>query len=251
MVTVKTIYDFIDSFALFDSQESWDNSGILIGDKDKEVKRIAVCLDITNDTVEKAISYGADLIFTHHPVIFNPIKQVCKGDYVYKLIKNDISVVSAHTNLDLAKGGVCDVLANLIGLKDIKPLEKEGDLSFIRVGTIDSSTPKEFAKHISSSLDTCVRLASCNKSVTKVAVCGGSGCSFINDLLKYDIDTFVTGDAKHNDFIDAKDNGLTLIAAGHYETENPAMPLLAKLIKTTFKDVEVKYIDSKPVEYIM
>lgn len=250
MVTVKNIFDFIDSFAPFESQSNWDNSGLLVGDKSKEVNRIVVCLDLTNDTINKAISAGADLIFSHHPVIFHPIKSVCKGDYVYKLIQNNISVISAHTNLDLANGGVCDVLSNVIGLSDIKPLEETGELSFIRIGKISSFTPQKFAKHVASSLETTVRLASANKTINNVAVCGGSGCSFIPELLEYDIDAFVTGDAKHNDFIDAADNGLTLIAAGHYETENPTMPLLAKLLQKNFKEIEVHYISSEPVEYI-
>ena len=250
MVTVKDIYDFINSFAPFETQEIWDNSGMLIGDILKEVKTVAVCLDITPDTIQNAKTNGADLIVSHHPVIFNPISKAIKGDPVYELIEADLCAICAHTNLDIAQGGVNDVLAHILELEDISVLKSSDGAEMLRVGKTKKCTPQDFAKHVASKLKTTVRIAKGGKDIETIAVCGGSGCSFIPDILAADIDAFITGDAKHNDFLDASDHGLTLIAAGHYETENPAMPVLAQCIKSEFSELNIIYIDSAPAEYI-
>lgn len=250
MVTVKNIYDFIDSFAPFEAQEGWDNSGMLIGDLSKEVNTVAVCLDITPETIDNAKINGADLIVSHHPVIFNPIKKVLKGDCVYQLLTSDLCAICAHTNYDVANGGVNDVLATILELQDVTVLQDKENTGILRVGKIDKCSPQDFAKHVAEKLNTTVRVAKGGRDIETVAVCGGSGCSFIPDIIDAGIDAFVTGDAKHNDFLDSADNELTLVAAGHYETENPAMPELAMHLHKQFSDISVIYIDSNPVEYI-
>ena len=118
--TVRDIYEFIDSIAPFRTQESWDNSGFLVGDVSKEVTKVAVCLDVTHDTLQKAADFGADLLVSHHPVIFHPMKGLREQTpgteaIVYDAIRKDIAVLSAHTCWDLAEGGVNDVLAKLVG----------------------------------------------------------------------------------------------------------------------------------------
>jgi len=250
MVTVRDIYDFINSFAPFETQESWDNSGMLIGDISKEVKTVAVCLDITPDTIENAKMNGADLIVSHHPVIFNPVSKVLKGEPVYELLQAGLCAICAHTNLDIAHGGVNDVLAHILELEDISVLQSSDGTEILRVGKIKKCNPQDFAKHVATNLKTTVRLAKGGRDIETVAVCGGSGCSLIPDILSAGIDAFVTGDAKHNDFLDASDHGLTLIAAGHYETENPAMPIFAQCLKSEFSELGIIYIDSAPAEYI-
>ncbi|MEG0979179.1 MAG: Nif3-like dinuclear metal center hexameric protein [Oscillospiraceae bacterium] len=250
MITVKDIFDFIDSFAPFETQESWDNSGMLIGDISKEVNTVAVCLDITPETIENAKINGADLIVSHHPVIFNPVSNVLKGSPVYMLLESDLSAICAHTNLDIATGGVNDVLAQLLELEDISVLQDKDNTGILRIGKTKKSTPLDFAKLVSEKLGTTVRIAKGGRDIETVAVCGGSGCSFIPDVIASGIDAFVTGDAKHNDFLDAGDNCLTLVVAGHYETENPAMPVLAKLLHNQFPTISVLYMDSNPAEYI-
>lgn len=250
MITVKNIYDFINSLAPFETQEKWDNSGMLVGDISKEVKVIAVCLDITCDTIFKAKQNNADVIISHHPVIFNPLKKILKGDIVFELLQSNISAICAHTNFDLASGGVNDVLAQLLGLEDISILKSSDDSEFLRIGTIKPMSPNDFAKLVATKLRTTVRLAKGANEISKVAVCGGSGCSFMGDVISANAHAFVTGDAKHNDFLDAKNDGLTLVAAGHYETENPSMPVLAQKIKTQFPTTDVVYIDSLPTEFV-
>lgn len=250
-ITVSDIYNFIDQIAPFSTQESWDNSGLLVGDGKTEVKKVMVCLDATNKCIDEAVKTGADLIVTHHPVIWEPLKFVPGDIPVSRAIRNGICIVCAHTNWDIAAGGVNDVLSRLIGLENISQISPEGELSMLRVGELKTPVPAEdFAEIVSTALDTVVRLALPKKMIKTVAVCGGSGASFLPDLTGHNIDAFVTGDAKHNDFLDASDLDITLMAAGHYETETISMPVMMNLLKKEFPEVEFTYFEDAPVVYI-
>lgn len=251
MVTVGDIFAFINSIAPFDTQESWDNSGLLVGDVNRTVEKVAVCLDVTNDTLDKAIELGVDLVVSHHPVIWEPLKFVPTDSPVSKAIRAGVSIISAHTNWDLAEGGVNDVLAKLIGLSDVTRLSEDGELAMLRVGELKTAVPaKDFAEIVSSALDTVVRVALPDKPIKKIAVCGGAGASFLPDLIGKGVDAFVTGDSKHNDFLDAIDYDISLLAAGHYETETMSMPVLMKFLENEFLSIECTYIESSPVVYI-
>ena len=250
--TVKNIYDFLDEVAPFNNQEEWDNSGFLVGDPLKPVNKIAVSLDITEDTLNQAIEWGADLIVSHHPVIFHPLKTVLAGSPVYTAIKEDISIISTHTSFDVAEGGVSDVLATLTGLSHIEPLlYNENGVAMLRKGRLKKKIQAaEFADIVSCALDTVVRVSLPEKEIETIAVCGGAGASFLPDLKEEGIDAFLTGDGKHNDFLDATDLNISLIAAGHYETETVAMPVLKNLLKQEFPNIEYLYIESPPVTYV-
>lgn len=255
--TVKDIYHFIDSIAPFDTQESWDNSGFLVGDVEKEVRKVAVCLDVTHDTLSQAASFGADLLVSHHPVIFHPMKGMREQtpgteSIVYDAIRKDIAVLSAHTCWDMAEGGVNDVLATLCGLEDIEGIVPDDNGNcMLRKGTLKTAVPaEEYAEIVSEALGTVVRLTLPEKMIRTVAVCGGSGASFLPDLAGGDIDAFLTGDAKHNDFLDSIDYDISLLAAGHYETETVSMPVLLELLKQEFPEVDYTYLESTPVVYI-
>lgn len=251
MTTVKQIYDFLDSVAPFNTQEDWDNSGFLLGDSKKPVSKIALALDVTHDTVNKAVAQGADLLISHHPVIFHPVKSVTETSVPYHVLKEGLAVISAHTCWDAATGGVNDVLAALLGLQDVQPLlPDENGNAFLRVGTLKApALAEDFADIVAAALDTVVRVSSPEKQIQTVAVCGGSGASFLPNLPKT-VDAFVTGDAKHNDFLDAIDSGIALFAAGHYETETVSMPVMGALLKEAFPDLTCTYIESAPVTYI-
>ncbi|MBQ1545197.1 MAG: Nif3-like dinuclear metal center hexameric protein [Clostridia bacterium] len=258
MAKVSDFYKFLDSIAPFDTQEDWDNSGFLVGDPDRDVTKVGVCLDVTNDTLNKAAAFGAELVVSHHPVIFDPLTCVLADSPVYRAIAKGISVISAHTCWDMADGGVNDVLAGLLLLDGVeKILPDENGNFMLRAGKLKRAVPaEEFADVVAATLDTVVRVTSPEKMVQTVAVCGGSGASMLPDLKKVTlsdgspIDAYVTGDAKHNDFLDAIDAGIALLAAGHYETETVSMPVMKKLLETEFPDVEFSYLESAPLIYV-
>lgn len=264
MTKVIDIYNFIDEISPFSTQESWDNSGLLIGDFEQEVNCIAVVLDITPAAVATAKELGAGLIISHHPVIFKPQKSFKKGSPAYALAANDISAICAHTCLDNAQGGVNDVLAAKIGLTNVFPMiGADGESATVRIGDfstelapkemefivnsvpdtlLDTSSfsPAEFAAFIKARLGAdCVRFCKGSNTVKTVAVCGGSGCGFLPDVIASGADAFVTGDADHHDFLDARAAGLTLIAAGHFDTEDIIIAPLARKLAAKFPAVKV------------
>ena len=247
--TVKEIYDFIDSFAPFNAQCEWDNSGIIVGESNKTVKKIAVVLDITPEAVKAAAEMNADLIISHHPVIFRAVKRFTDNDPAFLLAKLGISAICAHTSLDIAKGGVNDALAATLGFKNACPLAESGEASMVRFAEINETSANELAKLCAKKLSTGVRLADCGNKIKKVALCGGGGVDFIEEVKNAGCDAYITGDVSHHEFLDAKAIGLTLIAAGHFETENPVVAVIAQKIKENF-EAEVEIIaQTSPVTY--
>ena len=136
MTSVQEILGFLNELAPFDTQESWDNSGLLIGSADQAVTVAALALDITTETVQLAQQAGAQLLISHHPVIFHPIKRVQANDPVYALIAAGLTAVCAHTNLDAAQGGVNDCLAQLLGLQNVESLPLPSTQLLLRRGTL-------------------------------------------------------------------------------------------------------------------
>ncbi len=247
--TVKDIFDFIAGIAPFEKQCEWDNSGLLVGDADCEVKKIGVVLDITADAVKYAAENGIDLIISHHPVIFRPAKTFLANDPAYLLARNGISAICAHTSLDVAKGGVNDALAEKLGFENASPLSENGETEMIRVCEIAETDADGLARLVSEKLSTCAVTADGGNTVKKVALCGGAGGDFIHDVAAAGCDAYITGEAKHHEFLAAKELGLTLITAGHFETENPVVAVVAGKIKENF-GCEVEIIPQQsPVKY--
>lgn len=248
--TVKNIYDFIDSIAPFCMQCEWDNSGLIVGDESKKVNKIGVVLDITGEAVMKAKALGVDLIVSHHPVIFKAAKTFLASDPAYLLASNGIGAICAHTSLDCAKGGVNDVLAKALGFENAYSITDEGEAAILRVAEISAPLSGEkLAKLTAEKLNTGVRLADSRKAIRKIALCGGAGGDFIKEAVSAGCDAYITGDSSHHEFLEALECGLTLIAAGHFETENPVVSELAKRIKGEF-DIEVEVIpQDSPVKY--
>lgn len=246
--TVKDIYDFLQSIAPFDAQCEWDNSGLLVGEPSKKVNKIGVVLDITADAIEYAHKNGIELIISHHPVIFRPVKNFLDGNPAYMLAKNGISAICAHTSLDIAKGGVNDALASALGFDNVSLFSEIGETAMIRVAEINETDAESLSKLVADKLSTGVTVADGGKKITTVALCGGGGGDFCFEVAKK-CDAFITGEAKHHEFLAAKEMGLTLIAAGHFETENPVVSVLARKIKSEF-DCDVAIIPQKsPVKY--
>lgn len=250
-VTVADIYEFLESFAPFENQEQWDNSGLLVGRFDKKVEKVALVLDVCKSTVQGAIKLSADLIISHHPLIFKPRKNFLSSAPEYLLAQNDISVISTHTCLDSTDEGVNDVLCARLGIKNIRKLETKDTTSpIVRIGEIEKTNACEFAEKIKKSLDTKVSFADAGKEIKNVAVCTGAGADFIKDVLQKNVDAYVTGEAGYHAMLDAKESGLSVFCAGHFETEKPAMNALGDKIKEKFNDIEILEIDEKcPIKY--
>lgn len=247
-ITVQNIIDFMNTYSPFDTKCEWDNCGLLVGDASKKVNKIGFALDITNKAAEFAAENGIDLIISHHPVIFRPLPEVTKGAAVFTMIENGISAICAHTCLDKAVGGVNDALAAKLGFRAY-PLSDSGDESMVRIAEIEETSGEIFAEYISRKLNAGVRLADSGKAIRKVALCGGSGCDFILNAVEAGCDAYITGDASHHNFLDALASGITLITAGHFETENPVMSILKNEIGKKF-DVETVLIPQcSPVKY--
>ncbi len=240
MITVGDILELIEGFAPPSYQMSWDNTGLLCGRKNKEVHTVLVALDPFTSVCQEAAELGADLLVTHHPLIFQPLTSVTDettvGRAVMTLIANDIAAINAHTNLDCAPGGVNDILARRLGLQDISVIGSE---HLLRAGQFDSTLPA-FLDHIKSNLG-CrgLRYVDGGKPVCRVAVGGGSCGSSLPEVIAAGCDTFVTADVKYNHFWDAKELGVNLIDAGHFHTENPATTYLTEKLQAAFPEIQV------------
>ena len=250
MATVADILAFIESIAPPYMAESWDNVGLLCGRKNKEVKKILVALDPFRNVIGEAIALGADLIVTHHPLIFrDPLMAVNEdteaGRCVLTLMENGIAAINAHTNLDLAPGGVNDVLAQTLGLSNIEIINPIENYGLLRKGKISEQSLEAFLATVKKNLN-CrgLRYVSGGKPVRVVAVGGGSCADGMHEALAAGCDTFVTADIKYNQFRTAYELGLNLIDAGHFHTENPAMPVVAAKLRAAFPGVDVVFSEN-------
>ena len=241
MATVKDILAFLETLAPASLKMEWDNVGLLCGSKNAEVTKILVALDPFEGVCREAAEIGAELIVTHHPLIFQPARTVTDetsvGRSIMFLCRHGISAVNAHTNLDVAPGGVNDVLAENLGLQNMMTLED----GLLRAGEVSEQSLSEFLAVVKSNLG-CegLRYVNGGKPVKKVAVGGGSCASEMMDAVAAGCDTFVTADIKYNQFWDAQDLGLNLIDAGHFHTENPIVPVLAEQISAAFPEIQVE-----------
>ena len=205
-----------------------------MGDKESALSCAVVCLDCDKSAIEKAKKIGANLIITHHPVIFGGVKSVVKGDVVYELIKNDISVISMHTNLDVAVGGVTDTLCETLGLTDISPFTATDGFT-IRSATVNQNADN-FAKTIKEKLNFDVRYVG-EGTIKNALVCSGSGGDYIYDAINNNFDALITADCKHHQFIDALNSGVALFDCGHKASEDVIVPKLIKTLSHEFSEI--------------
>ena len=251
MITVNDILQFVETLAPRSMKMEWDNVGLLCGSRKTEVTKVLVALDPFEGVCREAAQWGAEVIITHHPLIFRPLPNVTDetsiGRGIMLLCRHGISAVNAHTNLDCAPGGVNDVLAHTLGLENIAVIRPSGvdaegrEWGLLRMGETEETTLSAFLERVKVSLR-CegLRYVDGGKSVQKVAVGGGSCADGMLEALAAGCDTFVTADVKYNQFWDAKDLGLNLIDAGHFHTENPVVAVLADQIAARFPEIEVK-----------
>ncbi len=225
--TVGDVYRFIDKFAPFFTQDGFDNSGLLVGSMSATVSKIAVCLDITRKTAEEAALKGAELIVSHHPVIFHKLSAVEISNPINILIRNNINAICAHTNVDMAKGGISDMMLELLDFSGetavLEPIHKDGtgygrivELAFAAdAASLAMMCKKAF--HCST-----VRYYDSGRVIKRVGVCSGAGGSEadVENAAKQGCDCLITGDVKHSGFMEAVNRGITVIDAGHFHTEN-------------------------------
>ena len=236
MITVNDVYTLLDEKYNFSSALPYDNPGHLVGSLTDKVTGILVCLDCTDEAVTQAAEEGANLIITHHPVIFDGVKSVLEGSVVYELIKNNISVISMHTNLDIADDGVTVALCKKIGLKNIKPyIASDGFV--IRSAECGFENAEALAVHLKKTLGGAVRYTDSGRAISKVLVCSGSGGDFLSDAYSGGFDALITADIKHHLFIEAANCGISLFDAGHFETENIILEPLDSLLSEHFKGI--------------
>lgn len=253
-MTVRTIYEKLCERIPEDLREIWDNDGLMCSSDDgREVKRVLVTLDVTEDIVDYAISHDIDLIVSHHPLIFKPLASVTEDSHVarkvIKLIKNDVSVMSFHTRADKVEGGVNDILAEILGLKNVAPFG-EGDLG--RIGTLPEELNMEDFSYLLKGLLDCdgVKVADALIPVQKVAVVGGDGKSFVSDALKAGADTFVSGRIGYNVMAEAAEMGINLLEAGHFFTEHPVTQFFQALLHRLDPDMYIEIMDSNVIRLI-
>lgn len=256
-MTVKDILDYINTISPLSTAESFDNVGLLAGNPTEKVTGICTCLDITNDIIAEAVEKNANLIVSHHPVIFDPLKSVLADTPVYNLIKNGISAICVHTNFDMSEGGVNDALLELLGFEssDVLQEERSNGLGFGAVCDLDFAfTAKSLAEHCKNALYLeSVKYSSGSKNeIRRVAVCSGSGGCFIDAAIEKGCDAFITGDIKHNLWIEAQNKGFVLIDAGHYGTEKCVSHRLAALLSRSFGEVPVfsAETEKEPCDYV-
>ena len=251
MATVNDILKAVEALAPRSMKMDWDNVGLLCGSRTAPVSKILVALDPFEGVCEEAAQWGADVIVTHHPIIFRPLSSITDdtslGRSIRLLCREGISAINAHTNLDCVSGGVNDILARNLGLTDISVInpcgtDAEGrEWGLLRCGNVAEQPLTDFLGHVKSALGCeCLRYVDGSKPVRRVAVGGGSCAGEMMDALAADCDTFVTADVKYNQFWEARDLGLNLIDAGHFHTENPVTEYLARQLSAVFPEITVK-----------
>lgn len=242
MSTITHIYDAIDRLAPFWLTMDFDNTGILVGDRNREVSCALLALDCTPAVVEQARQLGAQLIITHHPVIFHPLKRVNEDAVVYQLIRSDIAVISAHTNLDIAQGGVNDALASAIGLRDCRGLELLNEQTGAwlgRIGTLpEPLSPEAFAAHIKACLNAAsVKFSAAPRAIHTVALCSGSGADCLDAAISAGADALLTSEVKQHEYLAAAAAGISIFDAGHFDTEDIVIEPLRDYLAKEIPDV--------------
>lgn len=224
----------------------WDNDGVMcMSDPEREVKKVLVTLDITEGAVEKAICEGFDVILSHHPLIFKKVAHLDVRDSVprrlLKLAQSGITALSYHTRLDAAKGGVNDFLADALALLEVQELMVDG-VPMGRIGTVQKTfSEEEFALYVKKCLSAeHIVMAKGGKPIRRVAVVGGSAEEGIAPAKMMGADAFVTGEAKYHTLSDAHLGGITVVAAGHYETEAPVCQMLYQNVKEWIPTAEIE-----------
>ena len=255
---VRDIIQVIESFAPLSIQEKWDNSGLCIGSQDAEVTSVLIGLDCTPELVDEAIECGADMIVTHHPLIFSGLKMINSedpvGETVVKAIRAGIAVYAAHTNADKVIEGVSGAMAARLSLTDVEVLDEDGEGTGLgAVGNLpEPMDATEAIAYVKERFGLKVMKASrpLTEKISRVALCGGSGGSLIGAALRSGAQLYISGDISYHNFFTPK--GFMLMDIGHYESEKEIVDILFSLIKKNFPTFAVRItqnLNSNPIYY--
>lgn len=255
MTTVKEIYDVLDKAAPFSVAESWDNCGILTGDPEKPVTKVLTALDISRRVAEEAVRNGAELVISHHPVIFTPLKSLREDDPAVILSKNGIVSICMHTSFDLAENGLNEYLCRTLGLQPEEgvPLDFDEGKPIGCVCDLTHDIPCEKMAALIKTRLGCrnVRFNPTAGNIRKVGVCSGSGGSFLAGAIKNGCDALITGDVKHSVFVDAENKGITVFDAGHFYTERIFCKWACEFLSDCFPEISVSQAEAcqDPCQY--
>lgn len=258
-MNISEIIKIIEDWAAPELMDDWDNSGLQYGSGEIELKGVLITLDVTEEVLEFAVKNDLNLIISHHPLIFEGIKDLSldthQGRMTYKIIKEDISIYCSHTTLDLAAGGVSDVLADILDILDTKPLVNSVDITsgtpvgYGRIGRIEPVGIDKFSQMVKERLEADVIkvYGKTEDLVRRVAVCGGSGADFIVAAKEAGAQVYITGDIKYHDAQLAVEQGIILMDAGHYYTEKPVLSAIkGKLIDNGADDLNIEIYPDVP-----
>lgn len=233
MIKTDYIISKIEKYASLDLAESWDNSGWQIDLHHDYTNKVLVALSLTRNVLEQAITNDCDLIITHHPVIFDSIKKI-DSSLISDVIKNNICVYSAHTNLDKTYGSTTDALCGVLGYQNLITVEEYIKITHLK----DELALEQIVENVKQTmnLSTVKLINPDNITIVKnIAICAGAGGSFVNKLKDFDVDVYITGDIKFHKALEVQ--GFAVIDIGHFESELPVLPLIQGLIAKTKVDV--------------
>ena len=258
MTKVKDIIKVIEDFAPLSLQEKWDNSGLCVGSPEAEVSSVLLGLDCTPELVDEAVACGADMIVTHHPLIFSGLKKLTPDDMVgatvIKAVKAGISIYAAHTSADKVMAGVSGAMARRLGLVDLSILDEDGEGTGLGVvGDLpEPMRAADFVAFVKEKFSLEVMRASrpLDGVVSRVAMCGGSGGSLIGAAMRSGAQVYITGDVSYHNFFTPE--GFMVMDVGHYESEIEIVDILFSLIHKNFPTFAVRItqnINSNPIYY--
>ena len=278
MLRIHEIVSAFEAVAPLALQESYDNSGLIVGEMGAQVSKALLCLDSTEAVVDEAIAKGCDLIIAHHPIVFGGLKLFTGGDYVQraliKAIRNNIAIYACHTNLDnVLRGGVNERIAQQLGFEAervLRPVAADFG-SFVGIGGLDDSevfrtagagvlcnlqkpmNVLDFLQHVKAKMGVeVVKYTKCDvEMVSKVAICGGAGSFLIGDALRAGADAFITSDVKYHEFFDAEGKML-LCDIGHYESEKYTIDLFSNILSAKFPKFATIFAGTitNPIDYL-
>jgi dinuclear metal center YbgI/SA1388 family protein len=278
MLRIHEIVSAFEAVAPLALQESYDNSGLIVGEMGAQVSKALLCLDSTEAVVDEAIAKGCDLIIAHHPIVFGGLKRFTGGDYVQraliKAIRNNIAIYACHTNLDnVLRGGVNERIAQQLGFEAervLRPIVADFG-SFVGIGGLDDSevfrtagagvlcnlqkpmNVLDFLQHVKAKMGVeVVKYTKCDvEMVSKVAICGGAGSFLIGDALRAGADAFITSDVKYHEFFDAEGKML-LCDIGHYESEKYTIDLFSNILSAKFPKFATIFAGTitNPIDYL-